>query len=154
MPGPLQQFFATTTQKAADDLLTAFNRLPEDKRDWSPAESSRTAIDQLAECALLNGYCVGLLQGKSWPEGGFEAYVAEKKALLDQGPSAVADLLKKSTSDVVAAIGQVPDDTLDNEITLPWETITVAKCVSYPHWNICYHEGQINYIASILGCLD
>ncbi len=31
--------------------------------------------------------------------------------------------------------------------------MTVAQIASYPYWNMCYHEGQINYIASMLGCL-
>jgi hypothetical protein len=31
--------------------------------------------------------------------------------------------------------------------------MTPAQMITYPHWNMTYHEGQINYIASILGCL-
>ena len=31
--------------------------------------------------------------------------------------------------------------------------MTLAQVIAYPHWNMSYHEGQINYIASMLGLL-
>jgi len=31
---------------------------------------------------------------------------------------------------------------------------SLAEVMAYPYWNMSYHQGQINYIASLLGCLD
>jgi hypothetical protein len=31
--------------------------------------------------------------------------------------------------------------------------MTLANIIAYPYWNMSYHEGQVNYIASMLGCL-
>ena len=45
MSNTLQEFLATATQKAADDLDAAFLRLPEEKRAWSPDGKARTALD-------------------------------------------------------------------------------------------------------------
>ncbi len=42
---------------------------------------------------------------------------------------------------------------MDAVIPMPWGPMTVAQMITSPHWNMTYHEGQINYIASILGCL-
>jgi hypothetical protein len=36
---------------------------------------------------------------------------------------------------------------------MPWGPMTVSQILGYPFWNMCYHEGQINYIASMLGTL-
>jgi hypothetical protein len=28
--------------------------------------------------------------------------------------------------------------------------MTLEQIMSYPYWNMCYHEGQVNYIAAML----
>lgn len=52
MPGHLQRFLSQAGEKAAGDLEAALRRLPEDKWAWSAGGNARTAIDQVAECAL------------------------------------------------------------------------------------------------------
>ena len=68
MPNSLQVFLTAAPHKAAADLVTALLRLPEEKRDWSPAETARTAIDRVAECAILNGKTASLIRTRIWPE--------------------------------------------------------------------------------------
>ena len=154
MPKILQDFFATATRKAADDITTAFLRLPEDKRNWSPDEKARTAIDQVAECALLNGYTADLIQNRTWTMGSDFTEYTRIKAELAQDWNAVKTLLDQNTAKVIAALGTVSDEDLGNPIEMPWRTQTLAEIIAYGYWNMTYHEGQINYIASILGCLE
>ena len=40
------------------------------------------------------------------------------------------------------------------EIPMPWGPMTIGRMITYPQWNMTYHEGQINYLASLLGCLE
>lgn len=150
----LQSYLATTTQKAADELVTAFLRLPEDKRDWKPAEGSRSALDQFAECTLLNGYTVNLIQTRLWDNTGMDAYVKAKDEVAALEWDKLQALLKENTERVIATISDVPDDHLSVEVDMPWGKQSIADIVSYPYWNMSYHLGQINYIASQLGCLD
>jgi uncharacterized damage-inducible protein DinB len=154
MPETLQTFLASATQKAAADLETALMRVPEDKRTWSPMDKARSAMDQAAEVAMLNGYTAHLINNRSWDtKFDFDDYLQEKAALA-QDWNAVKALLDKNTPLVIAAIQAVPDSDLDIEVTLPWGPSSLAQVMSYPYWNMSYHEGQINYIASMLGCLD
>ncbi len=154
MPYSLQDFFAAATQKAADDLLAAFLHLPEDKRDWSPGEKSRTALDQVAECTLLNGYMADLIQTRTWQQDWFANFPAEKAEAAAQDWDTLHARLQESTRRVAQAIAAVPDEALTDEIALPdWttaRTMTVAEAVAHSYWNMTYHEGQINYIASLL----
>ena len=62
MSNTMQEFLATATQKQAENLIAAFERLPEDKRGWKPDEKARSASNQFAECALLAGYTAALLK--------------------------------------------------------------------------------------------
>jgi uncharacterized damage-inducible protein DinB len=149
----LQLFVAAATQKAAADLITAVERIPADKRDWSPGGSARTTLDQAAECAVLNGYTADMVQTRQWPIGDFEEFVTAKAAALSGGWESLRALLEQSTERLVTVIQTVPEEDLENELQLPWSKQTVAQISAYAYWNMSYHEGQINYIASILGCL-
>ena len=51
-------------------------------------------------------------------------------------------------------IKDVTDEELGVQVDMPWGPMAMAQIIAYPFWNMCYHEGQINYITSMLGCLD
>lgn len=153
MPDTLQEFLAKATQKAAADLETALLRLPEDKRDWSAMDKARSAHDMVAECAILNGITADVIQNHRFPEDFDMAEYAQAKAALAQDWNAMQALLHENTAKIVAAIRAAPDADLSVEVQMPWGPMTLAQIITYPHWNMSYHEGQINFIASMLGCL-
>ena len=154
MPTTMQEFLADATQKASTDLVTAYLRIPENKRDWSPDTKARTALDQMAECILLAGYTAVTIKTKQMAAGSMENFFSEKDKLKTQDWDALNALLQENTAKVSAAIRTVPDSDLEVQISMPWGIMTVGQIITYPSWNLHYHEGQINYIASILGCLD
>lgn len=154
MPGSLQNFLAFATPKASDDLVAAFLRLPEDKRSWSPGGTARSALDQMAECAILTGYTANVVQERRWPDIDIDGFFEERDALIAQGWGEAHPLLQESIDKVVAAIATVSDAELAQEIESPFGTQTLAMFVTYSYWNMSYHQGQINYIASLLGNLS
>ena len=154
MTNTQQSFLAVATEQAAAKLAKAFVSLPESKRLWSPAETARPAADQVAECAVINGYMASLLQARRWPDGQFNLFFAEKAELAAMSWEEVHPRLLESAQRVAAAIAVISDDALMDEIETPWRKQTVAELITYPHWNMIYHEGQINYLASLLGPLD
>ena len=154
MSNTLQGFLAAATKKASADLAAALLRVPEDKRAWSPQGNARTALDQVAECAFLNGYTADLIQTRQWPTGGFDAYLRAKDEIVAQGWDHIHALLEANTDRVIAVLRAVPETALNDGIAMPWGTQTMAEIIAYPYWNMTYHEGQINYIASMLGRLE
>ncbi len=151
MPNTLQDFLVAATQKAADDLAAALLRLPEDRRGWSPGGNSRTALDQVAECAVLNGYTADLIQTRTWQRDWFAKFPAEKAEAAAQDWDALHARLQENTRRVAQAIAAVPDEALAEEIEMPGRTMTLAEVLARSYWNMTYHEGQINYIASLPG---
>ncbi len=151
MPATVQEYVAAATEKGAADLVTAFGRLPEDKRHHRPSDTSRSAMDQVAECAVLNGYTVDLLRTRKWPIDGYEPFARDKaEAAALEGPALQARLAE-NTKRVAAAIRALPDDALPVEVEMPWGPKPLSEIIGFPLWNMTYHEGQINYIASLLG---
>ena len=154
MPNTLQDFLCVATQKAADDLTAALLRIPEDKRDWSPEGRGRTALDQVAECAILAGYTAELIHIRTWSSSNFDAFAHAKSHAVSQEWDVLHAMLQKGASSVITAILAVPDDTLGDEIELPWSKMALTDVMALPYWNMSYHLGQINYVASMLGVLD
>lgn len=148
----LQHFLARAIPKATEDLLTALNLLPEDKRNWSPMGDARTALDMVAEIAILNGSTADMIRDRAFGDMDMEGYMKEKAELAGDWPR-LQKTLEENTARVIKAIEELPDSDLAAEITMPWGNMTLEQISSYPYWNTCYHEGQINYIASMLGLL-
>src|SRR5690242_3707355 len=104
MSSSLQTYLVNATQKAADDLIAALDRLPEDKRAWSAMGDARTALDQIAECAILNGSTVDLINTRKWTmSDDFSAFMTAK-ANLAADENAAKALLTENTAKVIAAI--------------------------------------------------
>jgi len=153
MSQSIQQFLADSTKQAADELLAALKRVPEDKRAWSPMGDARTALDQVAECALLNGWTADVIRDRAWPQTmDMEGYVREK-ARIAQNPQEIEALLEGSAAKAIEAILGLSNEELGASVETSFGSRTWLQMATYPYWNMSYHQGQVNYIASMLGCL-
>lgn len=151
--GTLQEYLVSAIPKTIVDLEAALYRLPEDKRNWSPMGDARTALDMIAECALLTDVTEIVTTRAFSANFNYEDYKKTKVELAADW-ARLQPMLHESAAKAVATIKTIPDGDLAIEIAMPWGPFTIAQVIAYPYWNACYHEGQINYIASMLGCLD
>ena len=97
MSSSCQEFLATATIKAASELEKAFLSLPEDKRNWKMSESTRSAADQVAECAIMNGSTIEMLQSQRFPDASARTHYEQEIARLSQDWDALQSLLKTNT---------------------------------------------------------
>ncbi len=143
----VQEYVARATERKSQDLLAAAQSIAEGRQNWKPLEQGRSVIDQLAECALINGASVQVLRDHAWDEAGSEDF-QEVHASLDTVDMAAARL-QENTVALAAAIRAVPDGDLDTTIMLPWGEATIADFLLLAYWNMSYHEGQVTYIQSL-----
>lgn len=127
-------------------LVVAAKYVPADKYNWSPGGAARTAAQILLECAGGNHMLAAIIRG-------------EKPAQRDPGvtPEALTfgkakELLEASFAVLDAAIDSVADKDLTGMITLPWgATMPLEGVIFLPGTHMQYHNGQLNYIQTILG---
>jgi uncharacterized damage-inducible protein DinB len=81
-----------------------------------------------------------------------KAYMQAKSELAKNEENMLA-LLKENSTKTADAIRSVKDEDLDIVISMMWGDYKLSDVLAYPYWNTSYHQGQINYIASMLGCL-
>lgn len=131
-------------------LTKLINELGENA-SWSPLDKGRTALDQVAECALIAGFAAGIIQSKEVPPVDWAAFETAKKGLAADSAATLAALAAK-TGELTAVLEGLSADDAAFEVTLPWgEVVTLAGLADVVYWNNTYHEGQINYIQTLLG---
>lgn len=149
MPKTVQEFVARNTVKAAENIITVANSLPVDKRNWRPNDKGRSAVDQLAECALTNQFTIELIKNGTWAISDWDEWEKVKNELAGDWDKTIA-LLKEQTQLLADEINKLPTDTLDQAVVMPWETTDMSNVINYCVWNMSYHEGQITYITTLL----
>ncbi|MFM9872300.1 MAG: DinB family protein [Fimbriimonadaceae bacterium] len=148
----VQDFIADETMRATEGLIHQTTRMPDGKSDWKPLDEGRTALDQVAECALICGAMVKVLEEFRMPDFTpemMEEFERKKSALSLE--SAI-DLLRQNSAVLGEAIRAVPDEKLAEEMSF-WgpEKWTVAAVMNYHNWNLVYHTGQVSYIQTLYG---
>lgn len=144
----IQEYAAAAIEKSANDLIQAALSLPEDKRDWKPLDKGRSALSQLAECAVINELSAQVVETGIW-SGERPVMSGRHVTALDTFDDAV-EALRGGAAHLAAAVRGAADANLDDVIHLPWRTLTLAQVFLMPLWNMSYHEGQINYIGTLL----
>jgi uncharacterized damage-inducible protein DinB len=151
MAATIQLYLSLRTKKIAEEMKAAYENIPEDKRSFAPMDMGRSAIDQLAEVAMLNMNVTNTITTHT-VDIDFEQYFKDKAA-LSADPSGAMAKFEESIPIVCDAIAGASDDDMEKVIQFPWGPMTILEIVGYPLWNMSYHTGQINYIASLIGCL-
>lgn len=141
------------TQRALADLVRSVEAVPEDKLDWKPGEHARSALDQLREVAIAPRFHLAILKEGRLPDGDDHARFRKQAAGLKSAREAI-DTAMASTGELCEAIANFPDDRLEEEITLPFGGslhLSMADVLVIHYWNMVYHNGQVNYIQTLLG---
>ena len=117
---------------------------------WSPLDKGRTAVDQVAECALITDWVAQTLEDFTLAPMDWEAY-GTSKASLDT-PEKALGALKPASERCIAALRQLPSEKAGDVVELPWgENCTLGELANIVWWNNTYHNGQICYIQTLLG---
>jgi hypothetical protein len=150
----LPAFLAARIRDKGNDLVKAFGKMPADRQTWHPpveGNVGRDALDQIVECGLLNGYFADAFRSGQIPTVDWDAYTA-KKATIDSGEKALA-ALKEGNEALASAVGACSPSRLAETFVHPFyqKETNFAEFADFFYWNMCYHEGQINYIQVLYG---
>lgn len=147
----VQQLAIHLNREVAESLTRNAAAMPADKLTWSPLDQGRTALSQLAECAVITEFTTNLLKTRAMPPIDSEAF-GKKTAELDTVEKATA-ALKANIDTLSSVIESFPDADLDATIQLPWFSTpqTFAQVMFICYWNNVYHQGQIAFIQTLYG---
>ncbi len=145
-----KQHLKESAQFAQRLLSNDLKATPDDKLHVGHGGCSRTPLNIVAECAMVNGLIAGFLS-----TGKFEGRPSAERAAhlnsVDTREKALA-YLEEETQRLVAAIDAMDESTLgevtDGPIGRPMTRFAIAGLAST---HMMYHDGQLNYVQSICG---
>lgn len=146
-----QDLLIRLTRNQIRDLFEAARQLPSDKLDWKPSPESRSALDQLQEVATAVDFNWSTYTDRQveWSD--------EKAAEWQRHRSQYTDLdelermAHASTDRLEAFLNTLTDEDLLSKVEFPFPAdYLLIDCLAYHFWNCAYHEGQINYISTLL----
>ncbi|MCW5934875.1 MAG: DinB family protein [Fimbriimonadia bacterium] len=143
-----QEYLAETARRMAKTIERTVAHLPEDKREWVPMGSARTAVDMLAECAFYLNFATLTMKGMATTGEGKD--MAALQALPFN--ELVAELHKNAQA-YAETIASLTDEQFVQEVTHPMtgRPTALVNVVNLPAMNLVYHWGQINYMQMMLG---
>ncbi len=150
-----QDHVVRSTQKALEDICRSAQTVPLDKADWAPMGKARSALSQMQEIATAGKWFLPIVRDRTIPE--FDEHAAREAARLRQSFDTIdkcVEAAREHTSELLQAVANFPDDSLEDEIQLPFGggmIMTMAEVLSLHWWNLTYHLGQINQIQLMLG---
>jgi hypothetical protein len=119
-----------------------------DRITWHPLDRGRSALDQIVECVSVATRFARLLERRgAAPDAGKE----DRMSYPESAEQALA-ALDTAVERLATAITAFPAAAWGNPVH-PWGPGTEWTFADLPlrcYWNAVYHEGQINYIQTLL----
>jgi uncharacterized damage-inducible protein DinB len=144
---------AIAKRRAVDEMeifLRNFSHVPDDKLDWTPAPTAKSALRIAAHVALYAGRFAQMIRKRQLPSpDNLDAWIAQR----DAEEAAVKDrqdierIFREGTAEVLAALdGLTPADLeLTLESGLGW-TMPLRQLIFLPAFHATLHTGQIDFL--------
>lgn len=145
------EFLIYLIEREIDSLFRAARALPADKLAWQPGPATRSALCQLQEVATASEQFWSIYETKTmeWSDEAFAKWKEERSKITDLDE--LEKLTRANLGKVVEYIRGLDPSEYTVPVSLPFgNDFKMADVLAYPYWNMSYHEGQINYIASLL----
>jgi hypothetical protein len=136
--------------RGMDWFLRSFSHVPDDKLDWTPTPTAKSAIRIAAHTALHNAFFAKLIRDQILIVGDeipihVARMVAAEKALTDRAE--VESVFRKGTDEVLAALDALTPEAIALELdsSLGW-TMPMTFLMRLPEIHAITHAGQIDYL--------
>lgn len=132
---------AGSMEWAARDLAYNLDFIPDDKLDWKPAPTAKSALECAAESAYFTRAMLGRLAGG---EMKFEQPETLDKATVQQE-------LRAGAVEYAQALRDFPVEKMGDMEEMPFGTFPLGQLVTFPVLDAIHHRGQVCYIQTLLG---
>lgn len=145
----------TTIEGGRSELERAAQAVPEGKLSWKPLDNGRPVLDLLGDAAQAPAMCIGLLGGSG--EYGPELFGRMAQERAGWSREQALEHLKANTSKLIEFINAMPEEKLDEPVTLPMGggmTLPTGAWLMMAYRSFMSRTAQINYIQTLYGDFD
>jgi uncharacterized damage-inducible protein DinB len=137
-------------------LLSTLAAVPDDKLNYSPSETAKSALRIGAHIAVTNKAFASLLRGEAMPDMTMEQAIAwlngeeTRFTTREQVQAAIAE----SADDLATAISALSAEDLGKEVATPFGPWSVQLILQLCAGHSLCHASQIDYLQTIWGDLE
>ncbi len=142
--------------RAKDRLARALETTPDDKINWSPSETARTPIAQVAHGAMSIKGMQGWLAGEPFPfkdMAELDAYCREQEAGFSTREQ-VNELLETNSQGYLDYLDAMTPEHFNSNLETGMGSFPMASAITFPADHLRAHASQIDYIQTIYGDRD
>ena len=141
---------------ARDRFLKLLAAVPDDKLNWSPSPSAKSALQVAAHAAVSYRAFGAILRGDPLPATTVEeirAHSSAEEAKLRTRQDVVA-AIEAGSEEVDAAIAGLSEERLGSTVKMPMFEAPMSFFIALPAVHLYGHGGQIEYLQTIWGDTD
>jgi len=133
---------AGQAQWAARNIAYNLDFVPEEKWNWKPTPTSKSAQEIVNEVVVVLHAMKPVLTGGAWtpPSAPIVTDRTQAKQQVVDAANAFADALRSV----------IPAD-LQRQVELPFATLPLERCAAIPIVELLHHHGQIAYLQTMWG---
>jgi len=137
-------------------LLKTFSCVPDDKLNWQPAGTAKSALRIAAHAATPNSFFASLLRGEGMPDVPVEEVFAQQEAAEAALTSReqVVELIERSSAEVEAALEALTPELIASTVETPFLTAPMTFFMTLPGLHMYTHASQIDYLQTIWGDME
>jgi hypothetical protein len=150
------EFARQSAISAKDRFLRTFAHIPDEKLNWAPSETSKSALRIAAHVGLSARLFQLTLRRGPYPTND----AAEIFARLSQDELTITsrrqaiDLIETTCAELVEAIAGVDPKTIHESPESPFGPVPMTFWLSLPQIHYHNHAGQLDYLQTAWGDLD
>jgi uncharacterized damage-inducible protein DinB len=124
------------------DLAYNLDFIPEDKLEWKPEPTAKSAMAVAIEVERVIRNIVHVIETGAWEELAPVTQVSKPE---------IQEALRNACKEYGAAVRAIPPERLSDPIETPWGTTPLAHFATYALIEASHHRGQIFYLQTLLG---
>ncbi|MCA0362147.1 MAG: DinB family protein [Armatimonadetes bacterium] len=131
-------------------FLRNFSKVPDDRLNWSPTPTSKSALRIAAHTALYAGRFAKMIREKQLPQpSDLDQWLAEnteeERAITTR--EEVEAIFRSGTLEVIEAIDGLSQEDLDSTLEAGHGgAFTMDHLIHLPGWHATVHLGQIDFL--------
>ena len=142
--------------RAKDRIVRALETTPDDRINWSPSMTARTAIDQVAHVALSIPGIQGWLSGEPFPFKDVQELDTfsrtQEESFLTR--ESVLSLLEENSQGYLEWLDSLTEEQLASTVSMGPRAFPMMEAISFPADHTRGHAAQMDYMQTIYGDLD
>lgn len=143
----------TAKQRAVssmDFFLRNFAYVPDDKLNWTPVPTAKSALRVAAHTALYAGRFAKMIRDRQLPTPeNITEWIAERDAeeIAIASREEMEKAFRQGTEEVLAALDSLtPEEVEMTLVTVQGWSMPMKQLMGMPGWHATLHAGQIDYL--------